>query len=142
MGYDIVIRFKKPFIKCTVPFCKRKHYAKGYCEKHYHKICRGEYRYSLQEYQDMKIAQQLIKTKKSNIRIETEIPIKNKTAKELYQKIKAININEFRYKDIVNITQWKYEKVKKYVLLLVKLNKIIPLGGHSGGNQSTFKISA
>lgn len=23
---------------CTVPYCKRKHMAKGYCKKHYNKI--------------------------------------------------------------------------------------------------------
>ena len=54
MGYDIVIRYKKPFVKCTVPLCKGKHYAKGYCQKHYDKICRNEYCFSLQEYQNFK----------------------------------------------------------------------------------------
>jgi len=138
MGYDIVIRFKKVFIKCIVPLCKRKHYAKGYCEKHYHKFCRGEYRYTLQEYQNIKLVQRL---KENKIIEKQEIPIKNKTAEKLFQKIKEANINEFQYKDIVNLTQWEYEKLKKYILLLVKLNKIIPLGKHSGGKQSIFKIN-
>ena len=136
-----VMEFKKVFVKCLVSSCKRKHYARGYCEMHYHQNCRGEYRYSLQEYQDMKLAQRLKKIKKNKIEKNPEISIKNKTAKELYQTIQGKNIIEFRYKDIVNSTGWQYEKVKKYILILTKLGKIIPVGGHFGGKQSVFKIS-
>ena len=59
-------------------------------------------------------------------------------------RIIEIKISEFRYKDIVNLMEWKYEKVKKYILILVKLDKIVSIGEHSGGKhkQSVFKISA
>jgi len=54
MGYDIVIQFKKPFVKCIAPFCKNKHYAKGYCLSHYNKIRRKEYQYTLKEYSEIR----------------------------------------------------------------------------------------
>ena len=141
-GGGWIMEFKKVFVKCLVPRCRRRHYAKGYCERHYHQNCRREYRYSLQEYQDMKLAQRLKKTAKNKIDGKLEIPIKSKTTNKLYQKLKEANIIVFQYKDITNIVDWKYERIKKHVLKLIKLCKIIPVGDHSGGGrkQSIFKI--
>lgn len=142
MGGGWIMEFKKIFVKCIVPGCKRKHYARGYCERHYHQNCRGEYRYSLQEYQDMKLAQQLKESAKNKIKEKLEIFIKSKPTKEFYQKLKEANITVFQYKDIMNIVGWKYERIKKHVLKLVKLCKIVPIGGHFGGGrkQSIFRI--
>lgn len=58
-GGGWIMEFKKVFIKCLVPGCKRKHYGKGYCEEHYNKNCRKEYRYTLEEYQKIKTFQKL-----------------------------------------------------------------------------------
>lgn len=41
-----------------------------------------------------------------------------------YKKLKESDIEYFQYKDIMSATNWKYEKVKKYILGLVKLGKI------------------
>lgn len=138
MGYEYVIKFKKPFIKCIVPGCKRKHHARGFCEQHYGKNCRGEYRYSLKEYQDIKMFQKLKIGKKKELPKNKEKLIKN----DLYKILKEANITTFRYKDVMNITGWKYERVKKHILRLVKDKKAISVGGHSGGKkkQSLFKM--
>ncbi len=137
MGYEYVVKFKKPFIKCTVPGCDKKHYARGFCEQHYGKNCKGEYRYSLKEYKEIKEFQAIKTTKKE--KENARIPMKN----DLYQKLKETNIETFRYKDIMRITGWKYERVKKHILRLVKSGKIIPMGMHSGGKQkqSIFGIN-
>jgi len=137
MPYDIVIAFKKPFIRCSVPSCQSKHYAKSYCENHYHKICCGKYRYTLDEYLNLKKSRQKKEPTK-----DVEKTIKNKTARQLYQKIKESNINYFQYKNIVDLTEWKYERVKKHILKLIKLNKIRYSNEAHGGrnNLSVFKL--
>jgi len=141
MGGGWIIEFKKVFVKCLVLSCKRKHYAKGYCERHYHQFCRSKYPFTLNEYLNFKVSSRLKKIAKNKIEKKADIIIKNKTARNLYQEIKEADINMFRYKDIENLTGWKYEKVKKYILLLVKLHKNISIGKHSGGKQAVFKIS-
>lgn len=142
MGYEYVISFRKPFVKCTILNCPRKHYAKGYCRRHYHTHCRSVYRYTLKEYQAIKSYQRLKEEDRKNIIKKPEIPIKNKITKELYQKLIEANLIEFKYKDAMNIIDWKYERIKKHILRLVKLGKIIPLESHTGGGskQANFRV--
>lgn len=141
MGYDIVVKFKKVFVKCSVPKCSRKHYARNYCEIHYHRFYRSKYCHTWNEYLNYRIAQRLKETTKNEI-IKPEISIKYKRTREFYQKLKEANITVFQYKDIINLVNWKYQRIKKHVLRLVKMNKIISTGGHSGGKHAAFKIIA
>lgn len=141
-GY--IIEFKKVFVKCTVPGCPRKHYAKGYCERHYHQNCRGEYKY---KYNWEQYINHRINQKKHAVAANKEIKnlgiiIKNKTANALFNKITEAYFIEFRYKDVIDLTGWKYERVKKYILMLVKLDIIYPVDRHIGGKNKTavFKV--
>lgn len=124
MGYDIVVAFRKVFVKCNVLNCKNKHYAKGYCEHHYNLNCRTPYRYSSEEYQKIQSKKQLC----------LEEPVKTKEKSTLYQKLKELGISYFSYKDAMKATNWKYRKVQKHVLKLVALNKVF-YNKHSPGGR-------
>ena len=140
MSGGSIIEFKKVFVKCTVPTCKKKHYARGYCEKHYHNFCRGKYRFTLEKYSNLikhKISKRLMIKKPINV---IEKTIKYKTTDALYQQIKDKKITTFQYKDIMYLMNWKYEKTKKHVLRLVKLQRVIPIGNRSGGRKIAFKL--
>lgn len=54
-------------------------------------------------------------------------------AEELYQRLKIFKIVEFQYKDIVKLTNWSYEKVKKYVLELEEKDRIKYIKISKGG---------
>jgi hypothetical protein len=137
-----IIEFKKVFIRCLILGCKRKHYAKGYCEKHYHQYCRSKYCHTWNEHLNFRTSKRLKENAKNKIEEKLEISIKSKTTNKLYQKLKEANITVFQYKDITHIVNWKYERIKKHILLLVKLNKIMSIGRHSGGKHAIFKINA
>jgi len=140
MGYDIIIKFKKVFVKCSAPNCLRKHYARNYCEMHYHRFYRRKYCQTWDEHLNFRIAQRLKESIKNKIEEKSEVFIKSKATRELYQKLKEANITTFQYKDVMNIVDWKYERIKKHILRLAKLGRIILVGGHSGGKQAVFKI--
>lgn len=135
-----IIESKKVFVKCIAPDCKRRHYARGYCEMHYHRFCRRKYCQTWDEHLNYKIAQRLKETTK-NETVQSVISIKYKRTRELYQTLKKINITVFQYKDIMGIIDWKYERIKKHILRLVKLGIIVPIGEHSGGRHAAFKLS-
>ena len=133
-----IIEFKKSTILCSIPKCDREHYAKGFCEKHYKQNYRNKYRYTLEEYSKIKLLQ-----KNRQETITMPINIKNKTAKELYMKLKELNITTFRYKDIMDRLGWGYENIKKYTLKLIKLDKIQYYKKTTGGKagEAVFKVN-
>ena len=115
MGF--IIEFK-PVVICSVRGCRRKHYAKGCCEKHYKQYKREKYCYTLEEYSKIKACQP------KKVEIQEKLNTRSKPAKELYHKIKEAHIITFRYKDIMDLMDWKYKKVQKHILKLVKLGKL------------------
>jgi len=133
----IILGWNKPISFCSVPKCGRKHYAKGFCEQHYKQNHRSEYRYTLTEYSKIKSLQ-----RDRQETITMPINIKNKTAKELYIKLKELNITTFRYKDIMDRIGWGYENIKKYTLKLIKLDKIQYYKKTTGGKagEAIFKL--
>ncbi len=52
-----------------------------------------------------------------------------------YNDIEKSHLQEFRYKDIIALLGWKLCKVKKYVLKLIKLNKIEYIKKVKGGKN-------
>ena len=132
----IILEWKKPISFCSVPKCGRKHYARSYCEKHYKQNCRSKYRFTWDENLKRKLYQ---KKKEDPIFVN----IKNKTAKELYMKLKELNITTFRYKDIMDRLGWGYENIKKYTLKLIKLDKIQYYKKTTGGKagEAIFKVN-
>ena len=60
----------------------------------------------------------------------------------LYEKLKENNIKEFKYQDLIKLINWKYERVKKHVLKLVKLKKVRYIKFARGGqyNESIFEL--
>jgi len=136
-GWAIV--FKKPL--CRIPDCFRKHYSKGFCRKHYEQWRRNGFIFNTEEYLNYKVSQQLKETAEKEAQRKPEIPIKDKVTREFYQKLKETNLpKEFKYKDIMNLTEWKYQRIKKHVLKLVKWGKITPLESHSGGGSKQCKF--
>ena len=130
-----ILEFRKPIIvfKCKASlYCRGKHYAKGYCQYHYDKNCRGKYRYSLEEYRRLK------KTEK--ISVEKKQPILNKLVRckssvLIRQKLKEKGISAFSYQDVVELMSWKYERVKKHILKLVKSGEILYQKRSIGGKK-------
>lgn len=88
----------------------------------------------------MKVAERRKELAREETEKNPEIPIKDKVTKELYQRLKEANIKEFRYKDVMNLTRWKYERVKKHILKLVKEGKIRSYGSHFGGKNRKAKF--
>ena len=115
MGF--IIEFK-PVVICSVRGCRRKHYAKGCCEKHYKQYKRENYRYTLEDYSKIKSYYP------KKVEIQEKLNTRSKPAKELYHKIKESHISIFQYKDIMDLMDWKYKKVQKHILKLVKLRKL------------------
>lgn len=135
MGF--VIEFRRPFIKCTVRFCNRKHYAKGYCSKHYDHNCRRGGRYSWEEKQ--RINRSNTKTQKV---IDKNKIIQPKDKSALYQALKDSGITVFCYKDAMKVIGWNYERTKKHILKLVKVHKVYcnkdSVGGR--GKEACFTL--
>lgn len=141
MGDGWAIVFKKPL--CRVPDCFGKHYSKGFCRKHYDQWHRNGYIFNTEQYLNYKVAERRKEFDREETERKPEIPIKNKVTRELYQRLKEANIpEEFKYKDVMNITGWKYERVKKHILRLAKWGKIESLECHSGGGsmQGKFRL--
>lgn len=69
-------------------------------------------------------------------------PMTNPMLSKFYQRLKESSIKEFKYIDIMSLFHWKRERTKKYVLRLVKLNKILYVQGGSGGKgkESIFTL--
>lgn len=128
MGW--IMEFKKPFVKCTIPLCKRKHYAKGYCQYHYDVNCRSVYSKTQTEYK---------KTIKAKNKHEYSIGIHSN---DFYSKLKESKISSFQYADIMTMTGWKYERVKYHIIKLIKAHKIIAVGKNLGGKnqRGIFKL--
>lgn len=136
-----VIEFYKALRVCSVPNCDRKYYAKGYCKKHYDQYCRdGGYCFTWDEFIRHRIAQRLKEVVGKEVIKKPEASIKHRVTKEFYQKLTKIDTKEFTYKDIVSITGWKYQRIKKHILRLVKLGKIETLECHSGGGSKQGKF--
>ena len=128
---------------CQAPDCNEPFYAKNRCRKHYEQWHRGS-GLTWDEYIDWKVKELRKEATKKEVERKPEIPIKDKVTRELYQKLKEVNLpEEFKYKDVMNITGWKYERIKWHILKLTKWGKITPLECHSGGKnkQAKFRLT-
>lgn len=127
---------------CQVCGCDEKYYAKNRCRKHYEQWHRdGAYCLTTEEYLNMKVAQRRKEDSLKETEKKLEILIKDRVTREFYQKLKEANLpKEFKYKDIMKVVDWKYQRIKKHILRLVKLRKIEALECHSGGGSKQGKF--
>ena len=94
-------------------------------------MCRSKYRYSWEEYLNLKAKQ------KKHLPAETISNNSRKVSRTemLYQRLKEAGMTVFQCSNVMDLMGWKHRRTKKHILRLVKEHKIYYRQCSKGGRK-------